>query len=84
VGTAITKSDGRFEYVWTTETAGLHIIRASWSGDELYTGAISPPNSATIIPLFLGALIAVAILAAVVGAIAVVMSKHTQQSTETY
>ena len=54
MGTTVTQSDGRFEYVWTTETAGLYAIRAAWSGDELYTGAISSTKSATVIPLFLG------------------------------
>jgi hypothetical protein len=83
MGTATTKSDGRFEYILMTQTAGLYTIRASWSGDEVYTGSISSPNSATIIPLFLGALIAASILAAVIGAVAVLISKHAQQPLET-
>jgi hypothetical protein len=82
MGSATTESNGRFEYVLTTDAAGIYTIRASWSGDELYTGAISSSNSATVIPLFLGALVAVAILAAVIGAIAVLMSKHAQQTPE--
>lgn len=84
MGTATTKPNGRFEYALTTEAAGIYTIRASWSGDELYTGAISSSNSATIIPIFLGALVAAAILAAVIGAIAVLMSKHAQQPHEVY
>jgi hypothetical protein len=82
MGSATTESNGRFEYVLTTDAAGIYTIRASWSGDELYTGAISSSNSATVIPLFLGALVVVAILAAVIGAIAVLMSKHAQQTPE--
>jgi hypothetical protein len=84
MGTATTKPNGRFEYALTTDAAGTYTIRASWSGDELYTGAISSSNSATVIPLFLGALVAVAVLAAVIGAIAVLMSRHTQQPPEVY
>ena len=81
IGTTVTQSDGRFEYVWATETAGSYAIRAGWSGDGLYTGSISPTRSVMAIPLFLGALIAVAVLAAVIGAVAVFMSRYTQQQS---
>jgi hypothetical protein len=79
IGTTATQSDGRFEYIWTAETAGSYAIRAAWSGNELYTGAISSTKSATVMPLFLTALIGVAVVAAVIGAVAVLMAKHTQQ-----
>jgi hypothetical protein len=79
IGTAVTQPDGRFEYVWTADSAGSYAIRAAWSGNERYTGAMSSAESATVIPLFLGALVAVAVLAVVIGAIAVLMAKHTQQ-----
>jgi hypothetical protein len=82
IGTTATQSNGRFEYVWTAETAGAYAIRAAWSGNELYTGATSPTKSATVIPLFLTALIGVAVIAAVIGAVAVLMAKHGQQSLE--
>ena len=75
IGTTVTQSGGRFEYFWTVETAGLYAIRAGWSGNELYTGAISSTKSATVIPLFLTALIGVAVIAAVIGAVAVLMAK---------
>jgi hypothetical protein len=81
IATTATQSDGRFEYIWTAETAGSYAIRAAWSGNELYTGAISSTKSATVIPLFLTALIGVAVLAAVIGAVAVLMAKHTQQQS---
>ena len=81
IGTTVTQSGGRFEYVWTAEMAGLYAIRVAWSGNELYTGAISSTKSATVIPLFLTALIGVAVLAAVIGAVAVLMAKHTQQQS---
>jgi hypothetical protein len=79
IGTTSTQPNGHFEYIWTAETAGSHSIRASWSGNELYTGAISPTRGTTVIPLFLGALVGVAVLAAIIGAVAVLMAKHTQQ-----
>lgn len=79
IGAAITQSNGSFEYLWTAETAGSHAIRAAWSGNDQYTGAISLTRSAIVIPLFLTALIGVAIVAAVIGTVAVLMAKHTQQ-----
>ncbi len=81
IGTTITQSGGHFEYVWRAETAGLYAIRAAWPGNELYTGAMSPTKSATVVPLFLTALIGVAVIAAVIGAVAVLMAKHTQQQS---
>jgi len=81
IGTASTQPNGHFEYIWTAETTGLHTIRAAWSGNGQYTGAISLTKSATILPLFLTALIGVAVIAAVIGAVAVLMAKHTQQET---
>lgn len=81
IGTVSTQPDGHFEYVWTAETAGLHAIRAAWSGNEQYTGAISLAKSATILPLFLTALIGVAVIAAVVGVVAVLVAKHGQQQS---
>jgi hypothetical protein len=79
IGTVVTQSNGRFEYVWIADIAGSHAIRAGWSGNELYTGAISSAKSATVLPLFLTALIGVAVIAAVVGVVAVIVAKHGQQ-----
>jgi hypothetical protein len=79
IGTALTQPNGHFEYVWIAETTGLHAICGSWSGNEQYTGAVSLTKSATILPLFLTALIGVAVTAAVIGVVAVLMAKHMQQ-----
>ena len=79
IGTVLTRSDGHFEYVWTAEVAGSHAIRAGWSGNALYTGAMSAAKNATVIPLFLAALIGVAVIAAVIGVVAVLVAKHGQQ-----
>lgn len=81
IGTALTQSDGRFEYVWMADMAGSHAIRAGWSGNNLYTGAISSTKSATVLPLFLTALIGVAVIAAVIGAVAVLIARHTQHQS---
>ena len=79
IGTVLTRSDGHFEYVWTAEVAGSHAIRAGWSGNALYTGAMSAAKNATVIPLFLAALIGVAVIAADIGVVAVLVAKHGQQ-----
>jgi hypothetical protein len=81
IGSVVTQSDGRFEYAWIADVAGSHAIRAGWSGNELYTGAMSSAKSATVIPLFLTVLIGVAIIAAVVGVVAVLVAKHGQQQS---
>jgi hypothetical protein len=82
IGTALTQPNGRFEYFWAAETVGSHAIRAAWSGNEQYTGSISLTRSATVLPLFLVALVGVAVIAAVVGVVAVLVAKHGQQSLE--
>ena len=79
IGTAITQQDGSFEYVWTADIAGSHAIRAGWSGNELYTGAMSSAKNATVLPLFLTALIGVAVIAAIIGVVAILVAKHGQQ-----
>lgn len=79
LGTAVTQSDGRFEYVWKTETAGIYAIRVSWSGDDSCMGSISATENVMVIPLVLGALIAVAVAAIVIGALAVFALRHKKQ-----
>jgi hypothetical protein len=81
IGTALTQSDGRFEYVWMPEVAGAHAIRAGWSGNDMYTGAMSSTKSATVIPLLLTALIGVAVIAVVVGTVAVFIARRTQHQS---
>lgn len=79
VGTAVTQSDGRFEYVWKTDAAGIYAVRASWAGDDSYRSTISPMKNAVVMPFFLVALIAVAVVVAVVGAFAVFSLKRARQ-----
>ena len=79
IGTATTQQDGSFEYVWSADIAGSHAIRAGWSGNELYTGAMSTAKNATVLPLFLTALIGVAVIAAIIGVVTMLVAKHGQQ-----
>ena len=80
IGSAITEQDGSFEYVWKADVAGSHAIRAGWSGNQLYTGAMSTAKNATVLPLFLTALIGIAVVAAIIGVVALLIAKHGQQS----
>jgi len=81
VGTAVTQSDGRFEYVWKTETAGIYAVRASWSGDESYMGAVSLTQNAVIVSFFLVAIIAVVVAVTVVGVLAVFALRRAKKKT---
>ena len=82
IDTVITKQDGSFEYAWTADVAGSHAIRAGWSGNAFYTGAMSTAKNATVLPLFLTALIGIAVISAIIGAVAVLIAKHGQQSID--
>ncbi|MGW8288768.1 MAG: Ig-like domain-containing protein [Candidatus Bathyarchaeia archaeon] len=79
IGTATTHADGRFEYVWTADVAGSHAIRAGWSGNAFYTGAMSTAKNATILPLFLTALMGIAVISAIIGAVALLIAKHGKE-----
>lgn len=82
IGTTVTRADGSFEYFWVAETAGFCAVQASWSGDDQYTGAISPTKNTVVIPLFVGALIAIAVVAIIIGVIAVLMSRTRQNPAD--
>lgn len=81
VGTAVTQSDGWFEYVWKTEAAGIYAVRASWSGDESYMGAVSLTQNAVVVSFFLVAIIAVVISVTAVGVLAVFALRRAKKKT---
>jgi hypothetical protein len=78
--TVQTRADGSYEYTWKTNTTGFYAIRASWTGDNNFAGATTEMTTAMVIPLFLGALVGIAIVAIIIGAIAVVASKNSKHS----
>ncbi|MCW4044579.1 MAG: Ig-like domain-containing protein [Candidatus Bathyarchaeota archaeon] len=79
LGTAITQQDGRFEYVWKAEAAGIYAVRASWIGDDSYRGAVSPTKNALIISYALGAVIAAVVAVAVITPLAVFALRRSKQ-----
>ena len=77
LATTLTRQDGTFQYAWEGQAPGVYGLRASWAGDGTYAGSTSSTQNATIIPMFLSLLIIVAVIAAVIGAVAIVASRHT-------
>jgi hypothetical protein len=77
--TVQTGDDGTFEYEWKTNTSGIFAVRASWTGDNTFAGSTSEPASAMVIPLFLGALIALAIITIILSIIAVIASRYSRR-----
>jgi hypothetical protein len=72
-----TEPDGTFAYTWKTTFAGLYAIRASWNGDETYASAVSITQTGTVIPMLLALLIGLAVLATILGVIAVLFTRHS-------
>ena len=81
LGTAVTRADGAFEYKWKTDVAGIFAIRASWAGDSTYSGATTEMMNAMVIPIFLGVLVAIALISAIVAVIAILTTRHSRPST---
>jgi hypothetical protein len=79
LATTTTQADGSFSYTWKPAFEGIYAIRASWNGDNVYAGSVSSTQNGTIIPMFLTALIGLALLATVIGVVAVLLSKHSYQ-----
>lgn len=50
---SVTQSDGHFTCLWKSTPTGLITIRASWSGNAQYAGAISITKTVLIIPFYL-------------------------------
>jgi len=48
--TIITDLNGHFNYLWENEFSGSIAVRASWSGNNQFAGAVSPNKTAIVIP----------------------------------
>jgi hypothetical protein len=71
-----TNSSGYFEYVWLTGASGICLLRASWSGNGDYASTDSPIRTVTVFSWFFIALLGLAVILAIVGAAAFLMSKR--------
>ena len=81
LATTATQPDGSFLYAWKTPFEGVYAVRASWNGDETYAGSVSGTQNGTVIPMFLTALIGLAVLATVIGVAAVLFSRHSRHES---
>ena len=82
LGTVTTDSNGRFTYVWNAEAAGIYYIRASWSGDNNYTGADSSIQNVTVLSIFFILLLTITIILTCVGAIIFFVSRRSHQPVQ--
>lgn len=80
--TVTTGSDGRFVYAWRPDTAGVHCIRASWSGNKDYGAADSSLRHMTVISVFFFLLLAVTGVFVCVGTILFLMSRPSRPEVE--
>jgi hypothetical protein len=69
VGLTQTNANGTYEYTLQSQTGGLYFIQASWSGDDNYTGALSPTKNTLLLPAYMILLFGTALTASLVGAI---------------
>ncbi len=71
-----TGTDGRFEYSWEAEIAGVYYIRASWSGDDGYAGSDSAIHQLIVLPFSFILLLAITLMLIFLGIIAFLASRQ--------
>jgi hypothetical protein len=79
--TVVTDSDGRYSYTWRPSSAGIHSMRASWSGDTDYAGADSGVCTLIVIPLEL-LMMGVAVIVLLVVLLVVTLATRRKPSEE--
>jgi hypothetical protein len=51
LATVTTGSNGKYLYMWHSSSDGTYLVRASWYGDDVYTGADSTLQTLIVFPL---------------------------------
>jgi hypothetical protein len=51
LATVTTGSNGKYLYMWRSSSGGTYLVRASWYGDDVYTGADSTLQTLVVFPL---------------------------------
>ncbi len=77
-----TQAEGRFEYIWKPDFAGICYIRASWSGNRDYAGTDSPTLNVIVLSSLLIFLIVIVVALVVLGTIALMASRRGAQGIE--
>jgi len=75
-------SGGRYSYEWRPASAGLHFVRASWSGDSDHAGADSSVNSVRVVSSSLVFLGMVTIVLVAVAVVVFAVSRRTRTVNE--
>jgi len=81
---AITQTDaeGKFSLSWVAREAGVYQFKASWSGNNVYSGADSPTITITILSTFLLIVAAAAIVSICVGVVLFLLSPQPSYKVE--
>ncbi|MEM3701034.1 MAG: Ig-like domain-containing protein [Candidatus Bathyarchaeia archaeon] len=74
-----TDSNGRFECALSLNEAGTCYIRASWSGNDDYSGADSPIIAVTVLPIYFIALLIIVTFLVCLGIIIFITSRQKYQ-----
>jgi hypothetical protein len=80
--TTTTSANGQFTYVWDSNLTGLFGLRASWSGDDQYAGAISQTQNTLILPFYFLVLASAATVAVGVCVVVFVITRKSRQKTK--
>lgn len=78
LGTVMTDLNGHFNYSWENEFSGGISVRASWSGNDQFAGAISLNKIAIVIPLVVIQLIVPFSIAGFAGVVLLIIMKRTK------
>jgi len=75
---AITQTDaeGKFSLNWVARETGIYQFKASWSGNDVYSGADSPTVTITILSTFLLIIVAAATISICVGIVVFLLSSQ--------
>ena len=76
--TVQTDSDGSFQYLWETGYSGSISVRASWSGNNEFSGTISATKTAIVIPSVVVQLVILFTIIGIAGCILIAITRRTK------
>ncbi|MEM0357448.1 MAG: hypothetical protein QXL77_03630 [Candidatus Bathyarchaeia archaeon] len=82
LATTYTDAEGKFSWTWISKEAGICQFRASWSGDDEFSGADSPVVTVIILPTFFIAICAITLILVCVGVIFLISSQSSHKNEE--
>lgn len=73
-----TDSGGSFQYLWETGFSGSISVRASWVGNNEFSGTVSSTKTAIVIPSIVVQLIILCVIIGIAGCILIVITRRTK------